>query len=745
MRDRAGSRTVEGFNDDWIFFAEELPAATRWDELPTAGEPVTLPHTWNAVDGQDGGNDYRRGRSTYAKRFGTAPEAGETWLEFRGANSSAEVHLNGTELGRHDGGYSTFRVDLTGALREDNTLLVIVDNAANDRIYPQRADFTFYGGLYRDVNLIKVPPAHFRLDDHGGPGLVITPQLAGDRAQVLIRAEVTGGSTVRFAIDGVESRTVPVTDGAAETMIEIPEVRRWHGRRDPYRYLATAELLDGDDPVDRVRLRFGCREFAIDPDRGFLLNGEPYPLRGVSRHQDWEGVGNAVTPEQMETDLALLTELGASTVRLAHYQHDQYFYDLCDHAGLVVWAEIPQITSFLPDGTRNATDQLTELIIQNRHHPSIVCWGLSNEITIGGTSEQSLAFHRELNDLAHRLDPTRPTVMAHAFILETDDPLMTVPDVCSYNLYYGWYLGELEDNDRWFADFRAAHPGVPIGLSEYGADANVQFQTGTPICGDYTEQYQARYHEHLLQLIDASPYLWATHVWNFADFGADGREEGGWPGRNQKGLVTFDRKIKKDAFYLYKAAWSDEPFVHLCGSRYADRPEDTTEVTVYANRPEVELWCDDRLVERQTGSRVFRFSAPITGEHRIVARSGDLTDSMIIRRVEQPNPDYAIAAGGLTNWFDAELDSPDGYYSIHDTLADIKRSPEGRALVQLLLDAAAARTGDVAKDVQLPEGLQAIVDRMTVASLIRHAGDTIRTEQVVALNRELNSIERTPS
>lgn len=735
-------REVESFNDDWVLVPDGVSATTEWEVLRSEGEPVTLPHTWNAIDGQDGGNDYRRGRSTYAKRFAATPGSGETWLEFRGANSSAEVYLNGSSLGRHDGGYSTFRIDLTPAMREDNALIVIVDNAANETVYPQRADFTFYGGIYRDVNLIKVPSAHFRLDDHGGPGLVITPQLAGSTAQVQLRAEVTGGDSVRFAVDGVGSQTVRVIDGVAEVMIEISEVRRWHGRRDPYLYTATADLLDTDSPVDRVELRFGCREFEIDPDRGFLLNGEPYPLRGVSRHQDWEGVGNAITRAMMETDLALLTELGATTVRLAHYQHDQLFYDLCDQAGIVVWAEIPQITIFLPDGRQNAAEQLTELIIQNRHHPSIVCWGLPNEITIGGTSDEVLASHRELNDLAHRLDPTRPTVMAHAFVLDIADPLMIVPDVRSYNLYYGWYLGELADNDRWFADFRTVHPGVAIGLSEYGADANPRFQTGEPTRGDYTEQYQARYHEHLLNLIDASPYLWATHVWNLADFAADGREEGGRPGRNQKGLVTFDRTLKKDAFFLYKAAWSEEPFVHLCGRRYVDRPEDVTEVTVYSNQAEVELWCDDRLVDQQSASRIFRFKITLSGEHKITARSGELNDSMIIRKVDQPNPDYVLPHGTLANWFDEELDNPAGYYSINDTLGDIKRSPRGGELVQQLLDQAAASRGDVAKDVRLPEGMQAIVDRMTVVSLLRHAGDSIPPEQVVALNRELNTIER---
>lgn len=643
-------RQVDCFNDGWVYLPREVAPDTPWDDL-AAGEQITLPHTWNAADGQDGGNDYRRGAGSYAKRFTAEPGDGETWLEFRGANSSADVYLNGRRLADHEGGYSTFRVDLTPALAAENTLVVVADNSPDDTVYPQRADFTFYGGIYRDVHLVRVPVAHFRLDDHGGPGVTVTPELDGSVARVMLRAEVTGGEAVRFTIDGATWQTVEAVEGVAETVLRIEDVRRWQGLRDPYLYLAIAELLVDGELADTVSLRFGCREFAVDPDRGFLLNGEVYPLRGVARHQDWEGVGNAVTPAMMETDLELLLELGATTVRLAHYQHDQRFYDLCDEAGIVVWAEIPQITEFLPDARSNAARQLTELIVQNRHHASIVCWAISNEITFGGLRDEILPAHRELNDLAHRLDPARPTAIAHVSPLAIDDPLVHLTDVVSYNLYYGWYEGELADNDRWVAGFHAAHPGVPIGLSEYGADGNPRFQTGEPVRGDYSETYQARHHEHMLDLIDASPFLWATHVWALADFGTDAREEGDAPGRNQKGLVSFDRRLKKDAYHLYKAAWSAEPFVHLAGRRYVDRPEEVTEVTVYSNQPQVTLWRDGELVGTRAGRRVFRFEVRLEGEHELTARSGDLADTIRVRRVARPNPAYAMPAEDIRDWF----------------------------------------------------------------------------------------------
>lgn len=647
-------RQQERFNDGWVYLAGAVDPSGAWDDLIPGGEPVTLPHTWNALDGQDGGNDYRRGQGSYVKRFSVSAVATpliQTWLEFRGANSSADVYLNDRHLAHHNGGYSTFRVDLTPALAVENILVVVVDNAPNDTVYPQRADFTFYGGLYRDVRLIRVPAAHFRLDDHGGPGLIVAPALEGSSARVALRAEVTGGDAVRFSIDGAGSRIAAVVAGTAETVLTVEEVRRWHGLRDPHLYLATAELLVAGEPVDEVALRFGCREFAVDPDRGFLLNGEPYPLRGVARHQDWEGVGNAVTPAMMETDLGLLLELGATTVRLAHYQHDQRFYDLCDEAGIVVWAEIPQITEFLPDGRANAASQLTELIVQNRHHASIACWAISNEITFGGLRDEILPAHRQLNDLAHRLDPTRPTAIAHVSLLAAADPLVHLTDLVSYNLYYGWYEGELADNDRWVAGFHAAHPSVPVGLSEYGADGNPRFQTADPMRGDYSETYQARHHEHMLDLIDASPFLWASHVWALADFGTDAREEGDAPGRNQKGLVSFDRTLKKDAFYLYKAAWSSEPFVHLAGRRYVDRFEEVTEVTVYSNQPQVALWRDGEPIGSSTGRRVFRFEVPLEGEHELTARCGDLADTIRVRRVAQPNPAYAMPADVVRDWF----------------------------------------------------------------------------------------------
>ncbi|MFB6608915.1 glycoside hydrolase family 2 protein [Agromyces sp. NPDC056379] len=741
------ARRATLIHEGWAFSPVELPADANWDTVAAAGEQVVLPHTWNATDGQAGG-DYRRGRSTYARVIEAEGPDVETWVEFAGVNSSTEVYLDGRLLTTHDGGYSTFRVNLTDGLSDGSgTLVVIVDNAKNERVYPQQADFTFYGGIYREVRQITVGREHFDLAGHGGPGLIVTPTLDGDRAEVALNAAaVTNASAsatgVRFAVDGEAAVAVALVDGAASATLTIEHVRRWHGLRDPHLYTARAELLAGDVVLDVIELRFGCREFAVDPQRGFLLNGEEYPLRGVSRHQDFEGVGNAITEEIKQQDLALIRELGATTVRLAHYQHDQRFYDLCDEAGLVVWAEIPQITVFLPGATDNARDQLVELILQNRHHASIISWGLSNEITLAGSGEDVVAAHRELNDLAHELDPSRLTAMANLFLLETDHPLVGLPDVMSYNLYFGWYVGEVADNDTWLDDFHTANPEVAIGLAEYGADANAQFQSAAPEKGDYTESYQALYHEHMVGMIEARPWLWATHVWNLADFGSAGRDEGGVAGRNQKGLVSFDRLLKKDAFYVYKAAWSREPFVHVAGRRRKERAEDVTEVIVYSNQDRVVLSVDGVEVGAVDGSRAFRFLVPLTGEHEITARSGAATDTIALRKVDEVSAATVMPTTTIANWFDeAELPTPAGFFSVRDSLGDIKQSEDGARVIASVMEAVATSRGEVGHGVEIPPAMQAIVDRMSVEKLIKQAGG-VSIEHVAALNAQLNLIAK---
>ena len=726
-------RTTINLNADWRFCkTAQVPAI-----FPANWERVDLPHTWNAVDGQDGGNDYWRGTAAYCKHFARPdmPEDACCFLSFQGAAMTAEVFLNGQKLARHEGGYSTFRVDVTACLQEENLLCVTVDNSKNDRVYPQKADFTFYGGLYRDVDMIITPSQHFDLVKDGTPGIKVTPILKGSMAEVTVETWQNTDDPVTLTVAG-ETREAASPNGHSQAVFTLDAPHLWDGVNDPFLYEVVASLPSGDE----IRTRFGVRSIAFDPDKGFLLNGRVYPLRGVSRHQDRAGLGNALTLKEHQEDMAFIQEIGANTVRLAHYQHAQEFYDLCDENGLIVWAEIPYITEHMPNGRENTLTQMRELITQCYNHPSIVCWGLSNEVAVHGITDDLLENHRLLNDLCHRMDATRPTTMAHAFMLEHDSPLTNLPDIASYNLYFGWYLGELSQNNSFFDVYHAKYPDRVMGFSEYGADANPQFHASQPERGDYTEEYQCVYHEHLLNCIERHPWLWATHVWNLFDFAADGRDEGGKKGVNQKGLVTMDRKLRKDAFYLYKAAWSKQPFVHLCGSRYAERAEAETEIKVYSNQPEVALMVDGQLIGKQTGSRVFTWRIPLKGEHTILATAGGCMDQMKLRRVAEPNKAYMFRKQEVVNWFDKDEIDP-ACFSIRDTLGALQQHPQAGAILAGMMARMRASRGDVAQSASNNANLQRMMAGMTLESLLKQAGN-VPAEAVKSLNAALQKIRK---
>ncbi len=739
-------RKVTELDKNWIF-VKGVKGISEAREAE--GVLVSLPHTWNAVDGQDGGNDYYRGTCWYRLEL-QRPELkdGErAYLEFDGAAMAADVYLNGEKLAHHEGGYSRFRVDATEKFVETgNELMVAVDNSDNDRVYPQKADFTFYGGLYRMVRLVIVPETHFSMDYYGGNGIKVTPvvTLAGNgeeaaSAVATVEIWVKGSAEYVTVTVAEETKQAAVTDGYAKAEFHLEAVHLWDGVDDPYLYTAKAELESGD----AVEARFGCRSFRIDPQEGFFLNGRSYPLRGVSRHQDRKGAGNALTLAMHQEDIDIVREIGANTLRLAHYQHAQEFYDLCDENGIIVWAEIPYITKHMSGGKENTLSQMRELIIQNYNHPSIICWGLSNEITAASAvNEELLGNHRELNDLCHELDKTRKTVMADVFMLEIDSPMLEIPDINSYNLYFGWYLGEMKQTDEFFDEYHSAYPERCIGFSEYGADANPAYHSAKPDRGDYTEEYQCIYHEHMLRMIEERPWLWATHVWNLFDFAADGRDEGGKHGENQKGLVTIDRKTKKDAFYLYKAYWSRENFIHICGRRYVDRTEEVTKIKVYSNQPSVALYVDGIFVEEQKGSRVFEFEIPISGSHKVAAQAGEYRDEIIVKKADEINKEYLfVKEGDIVNWFDKE-DFHEDCYSVGDTLGEIAKSPEANAIVQKLTAKATASRGDVAESVKDNPALQRMMQRMTLQSMLKQAGDVIKPEEIKALNDALQRIKK---
>ena len=747
-------RQIISLNRKWAFTMDPAhdPAA-----MPQRPYFINVPHSWNAIDGQDGGNDYFRGTCWYVKTLDREdiPAADRYYIEINGANSSADLYIGGKKLAHHDGGYSTWRVNVTEALKESTLIAIAVDNSENDHVYPQMADFTFYGGLYRDVNLIAVNASHFDLEYFGGPGLAVTPKIDGKDAEVEIVAYVTGakeGQRLRFTItlpcgSLVKEKEVSVSESTVTLKIE--DVHRWHGRKDPYLYTAAVELVENGEVIDRVKTRFGCRTFEIDPQRGFILNGEEYPLRGVSRHQDRWGIGNALLPEHHREDMEYIRELGATTIRLAHYQHDQYFYDLCDQYGMVVWAEIPYISGHLENGLENTVSQMKELIAQNYNHPSIVVWGLSNEITMRGAEDPSLIEnHRILNDLCHEMDKTRLTTMAIVSMCPQDAAYIKIPDTVAWNHYFGWYGGDTSMNGPWLDAFHAKHPTIPVGLSEYGCEA-LNWHTSSPQQGDYTEEYQAHYHEELIRQLFSRKYLWATHVWNMFDFGADARNEGGENGQNHKGLMTFDRKYKKDAFYAYKAWLSDEPFVHICGKRYVDRVENVTKVTVYSNLPEVELFAGGvSLGKKAAADHFFYFDVPNEGVTTLTAVAGDCRDESRIRKVDAFNEAYRLREkGAILNWFD--ITAPEGYFSLNDKLSDIMANPQGMQLfggiMQQMVKSGGKKSMMAGFDLANSPGLMQMMGGFTVIRMIGlmgAAGVSMTKEQLLSLNAALNRIPK---
>ncbi len=637
-------RTIQKITKDWTFIYH--------DNTRTV---LDLPHTWNAVDGQDGGNDYWRGTCCYEKKFKKPEFDAEkelVYLQFHGVNASARVILNGKEVCTHDGGYSTFRGDVTGLLEAENEMLVYVDNSVNTKVYPQKADFTFYGGIYRDVELLTVSKAHFDLDYFGGTGMKVTPEVEGKDAKILVETwNNTENGEVKVTLFDAERNIVAEGNGE-KTTLHVTDVHLWNGVNDPYLYSVHAQLWVDGELADEIETSCGVRYFHFDPDRGFFLNGKPYNLHGVSRHQDFKGIGNAITKEHHDRDMELIREVGANTIRLAHYQHDQYFYDLCDRYGMIVWAEIPYISEHLADGNENTISQMKELIVQNYNHPCIVTWGLSNEITISGRryKKQMLKNHHVLQKMVKEMDPTRVTTLACYAVCPHWHPVAHISDIVGWNLYLGWYVPGFFLNDLWIGLWRLLYPKRCLGFSEYGAEGMPNLHSAKPRRGDNTEEYQNKYHEYMLECFKRHPYMWGNYVWNMFDFAADARNQGGDPGMNHKGLVTFDRKLKKDCFYLYKAYWTEDPFVYLAGRRYEYRTEAVTEITVYSTCGEVSLYNNGKLVETKKGNRVFKFKMTMEDENHLEVKAGNCTDAAVIYKTDKPLPEYSAAKVDSSNW-----------------------------------------------------------------------------------------------
>ena len=690
-------REIISLNENWTLSFPKGDHAT---------EQVNLPHTWNAVDGNDGNGSYLRTTGVYTRTFTTPKqprEGGRTYVEVLAAALNSTVKVNGQVATTHEGGFSIFRADVTDLCHAgENELTIEVSNEDTPSMYPSSADFTFYGGLYRGVNLISVPNAHFDLDYYGGPGMMVTPVPTEDGgANFTIKSFVTNPAddlTVMYSIEDCFGREVAsAVRGSADTEVTIyvPDAQLW-SMDEPNLYTVVATLQRNNEEVDEIAANVGVRSFKVTPDEGFSINGVPTPLRGVSRHQDRVFEGNALTAEEHYDDAMLIKELGANTIRLAHYQHSQDFYDACDEIGFAVWAEIPFISVFKKgEGAhKHVMEEMKELIIQNYNHPSIMFWGISNEILIGGISQELVDTHHDLEKLCKELDPTRLTTIAHVSSTPTTGPMHRITDVESYNHYFGWYGGKIEQNGPWLDQFHAEHPDICIGISEYGCEGIINWHSNTPQCKDYTEEYQALYHEHMAQVFEDRPWVWASHVWNMFDFGCAARNEGGVSGRNNKGLITMDRKTKKDSYFVYQAYWTQTPMVHIAGRRHAQRAGETTEIKVYSNQDTVVLYVNGKEVGQQTAHRVFKFNAALNeGFNTIVAVAGDVKDSITLEKVaEEPGyytlPEFNERQEGVANWFKqigsmdltAPMEFPEGYYSVKDTMEDLAKNEEALAL-----------------------------------------------------------------
>lgn len=634
-----GPRIQLDLDSGWRFFPYDSDRGQNPDLDDSSWQKVNLPHTWNARDGEEGGA-YYRGACWYRKHwFVPSSLSGKRlYLQFDGACFQADVYVNGTRLGRHLGGFARFRFDATDALNvgQDNLIAVRVDNSSLGMI-PVRADFTFFGGLYRPVSLIAVDPVQISLTDYASSGVYVTQErVTPERADLNIRAEVENYEDKDKPVDVTTDilsasgrrvatgRTrVDLLSGDAYTAVQDISLARphlWDGEADPYLYTVRVTVRVKGKVRDEVTQPLGIRFFRVDPNRGFFLNGRHLDLHGVNRHQDRVDEGWAISQADEAEDFALVRELGCTAIRLSHYQQSQSWYDRCDRAGLIVWTEIPFVDDALPGSAflDNAEDQLRELIRQNYNHPSICFWGVGNE-TKGKLADHVLA---ELANLAKAEDSTRLTT--YASNAAPSDPRNWHTDVVGFNHYAGWYpdAGAIAQLPAFLDSTHAAHPNTGIALSEYGAGASIFEHLLPPLqpraAGPFhPEEYQSYFHERYWSALSARPFIWGKFVWCMFDFASASRNEGDHPGRNDKGLVTYDRRTRKDAFYFYKANWSRAPVVYLASGRFLVRRRPDTVVTVYSNAPEVELRIDGRsLGVKRSADHVFRWPG-------VILRPGD--------------------------------------------------------------------------------------------------------------------------
>lgn len=726
--------------DGWRF--QKLPGRTMEETGPAAlpedgYEAVTLPHTWYTDE------DQYRGLTVYRRTLRWQEGETRAFLSFDGADQRCRVYADGALLCEHRGGYSRFRCLLERPASGLTALVVLLDNRLDETISPHFGDFTIFGGLYRPVELICVGDCCFDRAYYGTDGLIVRAAL-DDSGDGLLTLEPhtrgAAGASIRYSVlDGTGCVAAETLCAAGETAtLTVKAPRLWNGREGAALYTLRAVLLRDGEMLDETEVKTGFRSLSLSTDNGFSLNGKKTALRGVAKHQDIAASYNAVSAGEIRADFDMIDEIGANAVRLSHYQHAQTAYDEADARGLLVWAEIPMLK--MTEDTAlfaNAQEQLRELILQNIHHPSIFCWGIQNEIAMFRDAPFMHEQCAALAGIVKELDAERFSACANLYPLKPKSRLNRITDLVGYNIYFGWYYGEMGDYGSYLDRFHAAAPDVCLGVSEYGVDCNLRLHSESPRLKDYSEEYQALWHEKVYPQLEARPWLWGSFVWNMFDFSSARRNEGGLRFVNGKGLVTRDRQIKKDAFYYYKARWSAEPFVHLCARRFEKRCAEAAAVKVYTNQPEVALTVNGvpfGAAENDGNGTVVFENVPLReGENRLVAQAGVCVDFLVWQRVEEPEANYALPEsddGAVKNWFLSDDDiTRQGYFSINDTANDVLDEPAARAVLMK----------HVPFMVKVMEG-GSVPLGLTIKSILSY-GDGIAPELMKTINSELNQIE----
>ena len=700
--------------------------------------PVSLPH----VDTENG--QPVQGLSLYRREVQTMPGRKNAFIEFEAVDQSCRVFINSEEAGRHQGGYSRFRVQVPAEAMEEGSfeLTVIADNRVNEHVSPHFGDFTVCGGIPRPVSLLLCEDVHFDYLYYGTDGLILRTDLDEEGNGILKAEPHTVGAekaTLILTVYDSEGREILNRESSPSevTTLNIRDAEKWNGRKNPALYSVEASLVQEGKILDTVRLQTGFRTVTAGGE-GLTLNGKHCFLKGVAKHQDRAEVFTAVSDGQIAEDFDLIDEIGANAVRLSHYQHPQAAYDECDRRGILCWAEIPMLKMTEDEALlENAKQQLAELILQNIHHPSVYCWGIQNEIAMFRDAPFMHERCRILNSLAKELDPGRLTTCANLYPVPPESGLNGITDIVGYNYYFGWYYGEFADYGKYLDAFHAARPAVTVGISEYGADANLALHSREPKVKDYSEEYQALYHESVYPFLRERSWLWGSYVWNMFDFSSARRNEGGTKGVNAKGLVTRDRKIRKDAFYYYKAQWSGEPFLHICGKRYEIRDTDTICVKVYTNCPEASLTMngDPFATEKNNGNgTVFFENVPLRqGKNTLQAVCGRLSDEAVLSRAEKEPEEYRLPdngpGGNVLNWFLQEEQKED-CYSILDTAQQIMESAAAREVIR---EALPGLFGILDQGNVIPMGL-------TMKSVLSR--DCKDPEQILRINKALQEIHK---